>query len=455
MNRIYNQFKEPQEFLAHVINSMDESVVITDLNRCIIYANPAAEKMLGHPAGEMIGKEASEFFEGIPGNPPGLSDRMRNGTGPDGWEGEVFDKSKNGRIFPVFLRMLAVRDESGKVIGYAGISREVTDEKESFKQLISGQPPTRVVYRCQRMRSLFESIGIVAQSRDTTVLIQGETGTGKQLIAWAIHNLSDRRHCKFVDVDCPALPRDIFESELFGHEQGAFTGAVRAKKGLFELARGGTIFLDEIAEMDHSLQGKLLKSIEDRKFRRIGGERDIGMDVRIIAASSKDLRQLVKEGAFKKELFYRLNVYALNVPSLRERKEDIELLVEHFIDLFNKEHAKKAKGVTPGALALLQAYHWPGNVRELRNVMERAWLLAAGEEISPDCLPLELIQNETTICEGDFPADGMSFDNFCRRMIAEALLKAKGNVSQAARLLGKDRNFLTYRMKKLNMQLPH
>lgn len=455
MNSIYDKLKEPKVFLAHVINSMDESVVITDLNRCIIYANPAAEKMLGHPADEILGKEASELFEGISGNPPRLADRVRNGAGTEGWEGEVFDRSKNGRIFPVHLRMSVVKDESGKVIGYAGVSREVTDEKESLKRLVYGHLPRRVVYRCQRMRSLFESIGTVAQSRDTTVLVQGETGTGKQMIAWAIHNLSDRKHHNFVDVDCPALPRDIFESELFGHEQGAFTGAVRTKKGLFELAKGGTIFLDEIAEMDHSLQGKLLKSLEDRKFRRIGGEKDIGMDVRIIAASSQDLKQLVKKGAFKKELFYRLNVYVLNVPPLRERKEDIELLVEYFIELFNSEHAKKIKEATREALALLQEYGWPGNVRELRNVMERACLLTAGEEITPDCLPQELIQDGTMICEGDFPEEGLSFDNCCKRIIAQALLKANGNVSQAARLLGKDRNFVTYRMKKLNMQLPH
>ncbi|MEI6632741.1 MAG: sigma 54-interacting transcriptional regulator [Chlamydiota bacterium] len=454
MNSIYHNLIEPNEFLVHVLNSMDESVVITDLNRCIVYINPFAEKLLGHSAGEILGKKASEFFEGIPGNPPKLADKVRNGSGLEGWEGEVFDRSKNGRIFPVYLRMVVVKDESSNAIGYVGVSREITDEKEFYKTLIYGHLPRRIVYRCRRMRSLFDSIGIVAKSRDTTVLIQGETGTGKQLIAWAVHNLSERKHHNFVDIDCPALPRDIFESELFGHEQGAFTGAVRTKKGLFELAKGGTIFLDEIAEMDYSLQGKLLKVIEDRKFRRIGGERDTSTDVRIITASCKDLKQLVKDGAFKKELFYRLNVYVLSVPPLREREEDIEPLVEYFIELFNKEHAKKIKGVTQETLALLQEYNWPGNVRELRNVIERACLLTSGEEMSPDCLPQEL-SKDTRIMEEELLTErGLSYDDWGKRIIEQALAKTSGNVSHAARLLGKDRNFVIYRMKKFMIKLP-
>ena len=248
----------------------------------------------------------------------------------------------------------------------------------------------RIIGKSEKMNRLFAQVRRVIRSGSSTILIRGESGTGKDLLAKAIHYESDRARAPFVNVTCTAIPENLLESELFGHERGAFTDARAAKRGLFELARGGTIFLDEIGDMPPSLQAKLLRFLEERAFKRVGGTEDINVDVRIIAATNRDLEASVRAGSFRGDLYYRLNVIPIEVPPLRERREDIPLLAAAFVEQLNKEFKKRVRTIEQDALELLMSYDWPGNVRELRNAIERAMILGTGESIGPEDLPGEI-----------------------------------------------------------------
>ncbi len=272
--------------------------------------------------------------------------------------------------------------------------REERTTKDGIPTIIGSSPV---------MQSLIEKVKKVAKTR-STVLLLGESGTGKELFARAIHHLSPRADGMFVPVNCAAIPRDLLESELFGHEKGAFTGASSRRLGKFELAHGGTIFLDEIAELELSLQAKLLRVLQDHRIERIGGTKLIQVDVRVIAASNTDLAKAVKEGRFREDLFYRLNVFPVEIPPLRERKEDIPLLVEFFIEKFSKEMKTEKKTITEEALKLLMEYNWKGNVRELENTIERAMILADGPEIQPK--HISLLGTDTETCLEALPMDG-------------------------------------------------
>lgn len=303
------------------------------------------------------------------------------------------------------------------------------------------------------MQEVFDMVKKIARSDATTVLLQGESGTGKDLLAKAIHYQSSRAEKAFIAINCGAVPDTLLESELLGHERGAFTDAKVKKAGLFEQADGGTIFLDEIGEMKMDMQVKLLRLIEDKSFRRVGGVKDFKVDVRIVAASNKDLASMVKDGAFREDLYYRLKVFPIYVPSLRERQEDISLLISYFIDVFNKEFKKNVRGVSPEALSLLNNYAWPGNVRELKNVIERAIILGGKEEITTDQLPKEIlpeIQAEIVDGNGVFqlPPQGVDLEAVERELIQQALERTGGNQTHAAKLLAISRDALRYRMQK-------
>ncbi len=306
------------------------------------------------------------------------------------------------------------------------------------------------------MKEVFSTVRKVAASKFSTVLLQGESGTGKDLIARTIHSLSDRAQAVFLDINCSAFPETLLESELFGHERGAFTGARALKKGLFELAEAGTIYLDEIGDMPLSLQGKLLKAIETKRFRRVGGTVEISVDVRIIAATNKNLKVEVEAGRFRNDLFYRLQVIPIYLPPLREHPEDIPELLEFFIRKFNEEFKKTVSGISPEALDLLKKYPWPGNVRELRNVIERVLILETKERIEAEDLPPEM----TDFFEGarkaslvhEFPSTGLSLEDVERELIIKALNMANGNQTRAAELLGISRDTLRYRLQKFGLK---
>ena len=310
----------------------------------------------------------------------------------------------------------------------------------------------RMVGESPAIRQVKETIEKIARSDAATVLLQGESGTGKDLAAKIVHYQSARGDFPFVEINCSALPETLVESELFGHERGAYTDAKTMRRGLFELADGGTVFLDEIGDMPLGLQPKLLKVIEEKTFRRIGSARDIRVDVRVIAATNKNLAELARARAFREDLFYRLNVIPLRLPPLRERREDVPSLVRHFVEAFSRECRKPIRGVDPSAERLLAAYDWPGNVRELRNVIERAIILENAPSILPTHLPPEIVSPVPPAPEERggivVTEKGVSLEEVEKDLIGQALNLAAGNQVKAARLLHLTRDVLRYRMKK-------
>jgi DNA-binding NtrC family response regulator len=283
-------------------------------------------------------------------------------------------------------------------------------------------------------------------SSDTTVLLQGETGTGKGMVAHLMHRLGNRREKPFVTINCAGLSRELLESELFGHEKGAFTGATSSKPGLFELAHEGTLFLDEITEMEPSIQAKVLNVLEHKRFRRVGGAQEKEVDVRIVVATNKTLQSEVKRGRFREDLYYRLSVMPVTLPPLRERREDVLPLVEHFIRRFNHKLNQRVTGVTPKAEALLLGYNWPGNVRELRNVVERAMILCTGDRIHASDLPLG--GQEIAESDGDDGEQFLSLDELERLHIEQVFAATGKNLSRTAEILGVTRNTLYSKIRK-------
>ncbi len=314
-----------------------------------------------------------------------------------------------------------------------------------------------IIGESEEMKKVFDMIQKVARSDASTVLIQGESGTGKDLVARVIHYQSKRAEKPFMEINCTALPESLIESELFGYEKGAFTDAKVTKKGLFELADGGSVFLDEIGDMRLNTQAKLLKVLENKTFKRIGGVKDIVVDVRIIAATNKDLDAEVRNGNFREDLFFRLKIVPIYLPPLRDRGEDILLLARYFITLYNKEFRKNFRGLTKETERLFLEYHWPGNVRELKNVIERVMILENDEYIKPEHLPIELISRESTLrsnierLEFDIPPGGIDIEDVEKNLIKKALEKTRGNQTRAARLLNISRDALRYRMQKFGL----
>src|SRR3982751_551949 len=310
--------------------------------------------------------------------------------------------------------------------------------------------PERIVGESPAMGELRDLLRKVAGSPASTVLLTGESGTGKDLAAKILHYNSDRANRPFVNITCSAIPETLLESELFGHERGAFTDARQQQRGLFEQADGGTVFLDEIGEMVPALQAKLLRFLEEKAFKRVGGSGDVRVDVRIIAATNRDLEEAVKSSGFREDLYYRLNVMQITLPSLREHPADIPLLLNHYIDVFNREFRKNIRGVTPEAMELLKAYRWPGNIRELRNAVERAMLLAEGEWLTPDLLPVTATRASTAQTM-ELPHEGVNLDTLERELVVQALRRTSGNQTKAAALLGLNRDQIRYRIEKFGL----
>ncbi len=313
----------------------------------------------------------------------------------------------------------------------------------SFDAII-GEAPTMVGVKTLLAR--------VAGSPASTVLLTGETGTGKDLAAKAIHYSSDRAAKPFVNITCSALPEQLLESELFGHERGAFTDARQQKRGLFETADGGTIFLDEIGEMTPGLQAKLLRFLEDKTFKRVGGLADIRVDVRVVAATNRNLEDQVKTGKFREDLFYRLQVMPILLPPLRERRGDVRLLAQWYVDRYNCEFKKHVRGITPAAMTVLEQYRWPGNVRELRNAIERAMLLVDHEWLQPE--DFGALSRSDANATFKLPADGVSLEEVERQLLVQALERSAGNQTHAGQLLGINRDQVRYRIEKFGLTRP-
>lgn len=328
--------------------------------------------------------------------------------------------------------------------------------------------PVQIIGESEPIKKLLEVVKKISQSASITTLIIGENGTGKELVARRLHQLSPNAEKPFVDINCGAIPESLLESELFGHEKGAFTGATGQKKGLFELADGGTVFLDEIANTSIGFQSKLLKVVESKRFRHIGGVKEINVSTRIIAATNADLPEAVKQGKFRDDLYYRLNIGQITVPPLRDRGDDIIILAKCFLDQCNREYQREIKGFRPETLQLIRKYPWPGNVRQLKNTIERAVLIESEDWIEIEDLKLDFDLDRLDTYSGDdgdepqylgdlsrfnFPTQGISLEELERGIINSALEKAGGNLSHAARLLKISRGKLRYRLEKLEIEV--
>ena len=332
------------------------------------------------------------------------------------------------------------------------------------QQLRKKYEQDQLVGNCPSMVELFKTINLCAQNDCKTILVLGESGTGKELVTHAIHDQSARKDAPLIEVNCASIPENLLENELFGHEKGAYTDAGSREIGVFESAEGGTVFLDEVGDMPLNMQAKVLKVIENRRFRRLGGQTDIELNVRIIAATNQNLTAMVKEGKFRADLFYRLNMMCITLKPLRERKKCIPSMVEYFIDRLNREYGRSIEGISSEALRMLMAHSWPGNVRELRNALERAMMLEQGKILSPDyfcvCPATENLQEEGCLFGCSLPAEstiilpseGIRLEEVEKEYIKQALSRYDGNQSKAAKCLGLTFDTLRYRRKKFGLE---
>jgi DNA-binding NtrC family response regulator len=338
-------------------------------------------------------------------------------------------------------------DHLGVVVNKALEVRKLRDENRELREALGQRYQfENIIGKSAPMQEIFATIMRVAPTR-ATVLLAGESGVGKDMIARAIHQNSPRKDRPFVKINCTAIPENLMESELFGYEKGAFTGANVSKPGKFEQADTGTVFLDEIGDVPGSIQVKLLRVLQEREFERLGSNKTMHTDVRVIAATNVDLRAALEQGTFREDLYYRLNVVPIDIPPLRERKDDIPYLVEHF--------AKKFGGViSEGAMERLMGYHWPGNVRELENVVERSVLLAQGPRVEAADVKIDTAPRRSSAAgaQDSFLPEGLTLDQYEQNLIREALKRADGNKSQAARLLGLTRNALRYRLAQMGIE---
>ena len=344
-------------------------------------------------------------------------------------------------------------DHLMQVIHKALEVRDLRDENRKLKAELGRRYEfDSIIGRSENMQEIFAAIERVAPTR-ATVLLAGESGVGKDLIARAIHFHSPRRDRPLVKINCSAIPENLMESELFGYEKGAFTGAATSKPGKFEQADTGTVFLDEIGDVPPNIQVKLLRVLQEREFERLGSNVTRHIDVRVIAATNQDLRAALEQGTFREDLYYRLNVVPLNIPPLRERKQDIPFLANHFVRKLAPDAGCRVESITDAAIEKLMGYHWPGNVRELENVIERSLVMCAGTRLEAADIKLENApQRQRSLGDAHFVPEGMSLDEYERDIIREALRRAAGNKSQAARLLGLTRNALRYRLTQMGME---
>ena len=434
--------------LESVFDQLSDALVLYDPDFRITGVNRSAERLFGVSSEEMLGKHCQDIFK-CEVCEPGCGVLVGLNQAPAAPHSTVRLHTANGMERLVVMRTTQMFDDAGNLSGVVATIKDITDEAAPQKrEVIAESPP---------MREVLNFVRRVAASEATTILLEGENGTGKDLVAKTLHYQSVRQAEPFIAINCAAIPDSLLESELFGYEKGAFTDARSQKRGIFELADKGTLFLDEIGEIPLMLQAKLLRVLEEQTFRRLGGLKDIKLDLRVVAATNKNLREAVKEGAFRQDLYFRLNVIQILIPALRERTEDIVPLTKFFVEHYNRKFKRNIEGLNEAAARLLMSHDWPGNVRELRNAIERAMILEESSLITPASLPIAISRPEAGMplaipASTDLPTDGLSLEDNERNLLARALEKTNGNQTQAARLLRITRDTLRYKMKKFNLR---
>jgi len=433
-----------------ILDSIADGVFTVNADWRITSFNRAAEEITGIPREEALGRPCCDVFRAsICETECALRQTLE--TGRPVVNRTIYIINSDGDRVPISVSTALLRDEQGRVIGGVETFRDLSLVEALRREIRQQHTFEDIVSRNHRMRELFDILPEVAAS-ESTVLIEGESGTGKELVARAIHDLSPRREKPFVAVNCGALPETLLESELFGYKAGAFTGAERDKPGRLAAAEGGTLFLDEISDMPPPLQVRLLRFLQERTYEPLGANEAVKADVRILSATNRDLSALVREEKFRSDLYYRVNVVRLVLPPLRERREDIPLLVEHFIARFNRLRGKNIRGVSPEALACLMRHDYPGNVRELENAIEHAFVLCRGEEIGLEHLPA--VFGTAAPKRPSVEPPRANLKDIERHLIADALRRHHGHRGAAARELGIHKSTLHRKIKALRIEVP-
>jgi PAS domain S-box-containing protein len=416
-----------------------------DLDWRVTFFNQAAEEITGVPAAEALGRPCCEVFRAnVCESACVLRHTME--TGKPVVSQAIAILRADGKEIPINISTALLKDEAGRIIGGVETFRDLSLVAELRREIHRQYRLGDIISKSPAMQKIFGLLPDVARS-DSTILIEGQSGTGKELIARALHSLSRRAQGPFVAVNCGALPDTLLESELFGHTAGAFTDARKDRLGRFALAEGGTLFLDEIGDISPALQVRLLRVLEERSFMPLGSSKSVKANVRIIAATNQDLARLVDEGTFRLDLYYRINVVKLSLPRLAERKEDIPLLVEHFIDRFNRLQGRKIQGMSHATLAIFMRHEWPGNIRELENAIEHAFILCPAGLIQPQHLPEHLRPEH----HPGPPLSGLTLEEMEKRAVWEALERNGWRTMATARELGIDKNTLRRKIKRFGL----
>ncbi|MBN2571968.1 MAG: sigma 54-interacting transcriptional regulator [Ignavibacteriales bacterium] len=437
---------DQQNKLEAIFNSSIEGTFTIDNDWIITSFNNSAVKITGYKKDEAIGKKCWEIFKSsLCRNGCHLEKTMTTGKAIIGKELEIINKS--GKIIPVRSNSTILLDNNNEKIGAVETFVDISEIKNLNEHLHDKFRFSNIIGKSKEMEKIFSLFESVSKT-DSTVLLTGESGTGKELAARAIHLNSSRRNGPFIPINCSAFNENLIESELFGHEEGAFTGAVKKKNGRFELAQGGTLFLDEIGDISLSVQIKLLRVIETRMFERVGGNKSIPMDVRIIAATNANLQEKIKQGKFREDLFYRINIINIHLPPLREKLDDLPPLVDYFIKQFNSKFNKSINGITKRVYELFSKYPWYGNIRELENVLEHSFVLCQENYIDIEHIPEKILQFKKSNVKVEFKKP---FHNAEYEIIIATLEKNNGNRKNTAEDLGVDVTTLWRKMKKFNI----